>query len=411
MDQSARASRPLSGIRVIALEAFVAGPLATMFLADAGAEVIKVESPGVGEPARLLGPFTTGERGEREGAYFGRLNRDKKSVTVNLKAPAGRQILHRLIGAADVFLTNLRPDAVEKLGLSYAALRDAHPRLVYVAISGFGHRDLLPSPYSNWPAFDMLAQGLGGLMDQVGMPDGPPTWLGIPLGDLYPGTLAAYGAMLALFQRLATGRGQLVDVAMYDAMMLLNERSVVQYAVTKEVPRRGSGHDLFAPYGPFKTKDGYVVIAVATEDMWKRLCEVMGRPELAADPRFASGVARVARLDSEVRPLLEGWLADQSAADVTRLLQEAGVPAGPVQTAAEFFSCPHVEARKMLVEVKLPLGGRLVTVGSPVKLESTIDVDPPRPVPCLGQHTEEVLTSLLGLEPAQVDQLRREGIL
>src|SRR3990172_9588055 len=160
MGEAAHAPQPLTGVRVVALEAFVAGPLATMLLADAGAEVLKVESPGVGDPARPLGPFLTSDRGEREGADFARLNRDKKSVAVNLKATAGREILGRLIASADVFLTNLRPDAGEKLGVSYAALRDAHPRLVYVAISGFGHRDLLPSPYWNWPAFDMLAQGL-----------------------------------------------------------------------------------------------------------------------------------------------------------------------------------------------------------------------------------------------------------
>lgn len=411
MGEAAHALQPLSGVRVVSLEAFVAGPLATMLLADAGAEVLKVESPGAGDPARPLGPFLTSDRGEREGAYFARLNRDKKSVAVNLKATAGREILGRLIASADVFLTNLRPDAVEKLGLSYAALRDAHPRLVYVAISGFGHRDLLPSPYWNWPAFDMLAQGLGGLMHQVGAAEGPPTWLGIPLGDLYPGTLAAYGAMLGLFQRLTTGRGQLVDIAMYDSMMLLNERSVVQYAVTKEVPPRGSGHDLFAPYGPFKARDGYVVIAVATEDMWQRLCEAMARPELAADPRFASGVARVARLESDLRPIVEGWLADKSPADVTRLLQAVGVPAGPVQTAADFFHCPHVKARNMLVEVTLPLSGRLQTVGNPVKLESSIDADLPHLIPRLGEHTEEILVSLLGLTPAEVGRLRREGVV
>lgn len=402
---------PLRGVRVLALEAFVAGPVATMLLADAGAEVIKIESPDGGEPARPLGPFLTNERGERVAAYFARLNRGKKSVTLNLKTSVARELLLRLIGSADVFVTNLRPDAIERLGLAYSAVASAHPRLVYVAVSGFGHRDLLPSPYWNWPAFDILAQGLGGLMHQVGTPDGPPLWLGIPLGDLYPGTLAAYGAMLALVQRMTTGRGQLVDVAMYDAMTFLNERSAIQWSSTGDVPRRGATHDLFAPYGTFGARDGHVVIAVATDEMWRQLCKAMNRPELADDPRFRTGLDRVARLESDLRPIIEGWLAGKPRAEVTAALQAAGVPAGPVQTAADFFTCPHLRARRMLVDVSSPDFDRLTVVGNPVKLGESIDAVPPRAVPALGQHTEMVLGETLGLSASDVTQLRAQRVV
>ncbi|MBI2321642.1 MAG: CoA transferase [Chloroflexi bacterium] len=269
---------PLRGIRVLDITQMIAGPYCAMMLADAGAEVIKIERPGVGDLTRQFGPFIERD-GRRVSAYFMRFARDKRSVTLNLGHPTGQELLRGLVRHADVLLENFQPGTMERFGLGWPALRELNPRLVYATISGFGHSDIYESPYWERMALDLVAQAYSGLMDLNGEPDGPPVVIPGAVGDVIPAMLTAYGVMLALWQRGATGQGQHVDVSMYDALTAVAERAVMVYGVTGEHMRRGE-RTLNAPYSVFRAKDGYIGIGALTQDQWRRLCAAMGRPDL-----------------------------------------------------------------------------------------------------------------------------------
>lgn len=400
--------RPLEGIRVLALEQFAAGPYGSMFLTDFGAEVIKIEAPGIGEGGRNIQPYVENERGRTSYAMVSR-NRGKKSLSLNLQKEEGREIFRRLAGVSDVVWENMRPGVMDKLGLGYRALRALNPKIIYASISGFGHGDIYQSPYIELPAFDIAAQAMSGLMLRPGQKGQPPLFLGFALGDYYPGVMATMGVLLALRWRDLTGQGQHVDISMYDATISLNELGIVFYSFTKQLAERGV-IALAAPYGAFQAKDGYVVIAVVGEPIWARFCRAIGREDLLQDPSLQSGVERVKRMDDLLRPIVEGWSRDKTRAEVVEYLNRHGVPTMPVREVDDLFSCPHARARRMLLEVDDPVAGKQTVAGNPVKLSAVPDA-PAVPPPQLGQHTEEVLSGLLGLREAELARLREAGVI
>ena len=288
--------RPLTGIRVVGLEQYMAGPYCTMLLADAGAEVIKIERPGTGDPRRSIAPFAEKD-GTKKAAGFMAYNRNKKSLALNLREPRGQEIFRKLAATADVVVENLRPGSMSKQGLGHREMRAAHPRLVWAIISGFGRMDGYTGPYSDRPAFDIVAEAMSGVMNLVGFEDKPPSGTIYGMADVYSGMCTAYGIMQALFMRERTGEGQLVDSAMFDNMLALNEAMIALYSVGGQVPQRGQSKNYW-PRGAFATKDGYIAINVPDEIIWKRICEIMERPDLADDERSCNGPARAANTDS-----------------------------------------------------------------------------------------------------------------
>jgi CoA:oxalate CoA-transferase len=400
--------RPLSGIRVIGLEQYMSAPYCTMLLADAGAEVIKIERPGRGDPRRAIPPYATDQAGRRVAGGFIGYNRNKKSLALNLREEAGRQVLRDLVQVSDVVVENLRPGAMDKMGLGYERLKQVNPRLIYAAISGFGRLEGYTGPYGNRPAFDIVAEAMSGVMNLVGFEDKPPSWTIYGMADVYSGLATAYGVMLALFMRERTGQGQFVDSAMLDNMLALNERMVTLYSFTGQSPERGRLKHLY-PRGAFRCSDGYLALNVPDDIQWSRLCEAIGREDLRDDPRTADGTARAANADF-VRPIIEEWLADKTRAQAVALLEECGVPSGPVYTAEDVFNDPHIAARHMLVTIDDPVAGPRKYARSPVHLSAAPEV-PTGPAPQLGEHTRPILSDLLGYSQADVERLAGEGVV
>jgi formyl-CoA transferase len=400
--------RPLSGVRVVGVEQYMSAPYCTMLLADAGAEVIKVEMPGRGDPRRAIPPYATDDEGRRVAGGFIGYNRNKKSLALNLRHPAGQDVFRDLVGASDVVVENLRPGAMDRLGLGYEALEEVNPGLVYAAVSGFGRLEGYRGPYSDRPAFDIVAEAMSGIMNLVGFEDKPPSWTIYGLADVYSGQVTAYGVMLALFQRERTGRGQFVDSAMLDNMLALNERMAVIYSFTGQEPERGQLRHI-APRGAYRCRDGYLALNVPDDGQWRRLCMAMGREDLAEDPRTADGTARGAHADL-IRDAVEEWLADRTRAEAVALLEAHGVPSGPVYTAADVFEDPHVAARGMLVTVDDPVAGPRRYARSPLHLSAAPEI-PAGPAPALGQHTRPILVDVLGYPESRVEALREQGVI
>ncbi len=399
--------RPLSGIRVLGLEQYMAGPYCTMLLADAGAEVIKVERPGKGDPRRGIPPFAC--RGDtKKAAGYMAYNRNKKSLAVDLRSPAGLEIVRRLAASSDVVVENLRPGSMEKAGLGYDDLRKLNPRLIYAMISGFGRLPGYESAYARRPAFDIVAEAMSGVMNLIGFQDRPPTYTLYGLADVYSGLVGAYGILQALFMRERTGEGQLVDVSLLDSMLALNERMVAVYSVSGEEPRRGRVEHLW-PRGAFRCADGYVALNVPDDGIWARLATTMGRPDLVDDPGSATGTARAANADV-LKPILEEWMADKTRAEVVDALNAAGMPTGPVYTARDVFADEHFRVRGMLAEVQDPEVGPHVFARTVPHLSSCPQI-PLEASPALGAHTREILEGLLGYAPREVEELAAEGVV
>ncbi len=392
--------RPLEGILVVDLTRALAGPYCTMMLADFGARVVKIESPEGGDDTRGWGPPFVGG----ESAYFLSVNRNKESVTLNLKHPKGREVLHRLLERADVLVENFRPGVMDRLGLGYRELHERYPRLVYCSISGFGQ----DGPYREKPAYDLILQGMGGIMGITGEEEGPPVKVGVAVADIAAGMFAAYGILVALWARERTGRGQFVDAALLDGQVAWLTYAAANYFATGQNPRRmGSAHPNLVPYQAFRTRDGYLNVAVGSEAIWQRFCEVVA-PELRDDPRFATNPDRV-RNRSELIPLLEARFRERTTAEWRELLDRAGVPNGPIYLISEVFSDPQTLHRQMKVTIPHPTAGEVTVTGVPVKLSETPG-EVHRPPPLLGQHTEAVLREL-GYTSEEVDALRREGAI
>lgn len=404
-----RPTKPLDGIQVLAFEVQVAGPYCTMMLADQGATVIKVERPEGGDTARGGAPMVKNDAGEAQSGYFLRFNRNKRSLTLNLKSDRGRELFAELAAKSDVLVENFRPGLLDEMGIGYKALSERNPGLIYACISGFGSLDGYLGPYSKRPAYDIVAQAMGGLMNTCGQADGPPTWLGVALGDIVSGMNAAFAIMLALFQRTQTGRGQYIDISMYDTIVGLAERSITAYSLTQQVLERGRERYM-APWGPFQCKDGYVGVIVATEGDWAKFCQAIERPELVGREGATSGPERAANMSGWLGEIINGWFSSQTKAEASARLLAAGLPVGPVQTAKEIFEDPHVAARRLMIDVPDPILGSVKLVGPVAKLSG--DTTPViGPAPLLGQHSVEILTEVLGYTPEQAQELKRNGIV
>ncbi|MBI4507011.1 MAG: CoA transferase [Chloroflexi bacterium] len=400
-------TRPLQGLRVLDLTQMAAGPFCTMLFADAGADVIKIERPGTGDLMREFGPFRPGMDALRLGGGIFRFSRNKRSIALDLRSPAGQDLLRELVKHADVVWENYAPGTMERFGLGYAQLREVNPRIIYAAISGFGHADIYESPYGQRAAYDLIAQALSGLMDITGQRDGPPTAVGTIIGDLVPALYCTIGVLMALRMREITGQGQLVDVAMYDAMAALCERPAMTYALTGEATSRG-GETIAGPYDIYRARDGYVAIAAAPSTSWTSLCKAIGREDLMSDPRLATPGDRARCDESVLRPILEGWLAERGKVEASDYLGERGVAAAPVQTVAEMMACPHIAARRMVLTMEHPVVGAVRIMGNPVKM-SAVPEPEARRVPDVGEHTDEVLREVLGYDAARIAAVRASG--
>jgi len=389
---------PLDGITVLDLTRVLSGPYCTMMLADMGARVIKIEQPGKGDDTRAWGPpFLEGES-----AYFLSINRNKESVTLDFKQPAGRRILDRLLASADVLVENFRPGTLPKLGLDYATLAPKYPRLVYCSISGFGHT----GPRHREAGYDAVMQGEGGLMSITGAADGPPFRLGVAIADVVSGMFAAQGVTAALLARERTGRGQEVDIAMLDSVVALLSYQAGIYFATGAAPQRmGNRHPTIVPYETFAASDGDFVIAVGNDDQWRRFCEVTGFEQ---HERFATNRLRVVNY-GELRPLLGAALKAQTRADWIEKLKGAGVPCGSVRDLHEVFTDPQIAAREMIAELNHPKAGPLKLVGTPLKFSDTPG-ELRTPPPTLGEHTEPILATL-GFTADEITAFRAERVI
>lgn len=392
---------PLDGIRVIDLSRVVSGPLCTMNLADMGADVVKIEEPGRGDESRAFGPPFLGG----ESPYYLSVNRNKRSCTVNLKRDAGKIILWRLLGTADIVVQNFRPGAMARLGLDYDAVAARHPRLIYCSISGFGDS----GPDAVRPGYDLVVQGESGLMDLTGEADGPPTRIGTSIADLTAGVMAAQGITLALYARQTTGRGQHVKIAMLDAVASLLTYNAGNYFATGESPtRRGNDHSSVVPYQTLRAKDGWMNLAVANDSLWVRYCDAIERPDLRDDPRFATAPERVNHRDTLV-PIIVALTAARTVQQWVDLLGAAGVPCGRIRNVAEVCTNPQLTERGKVVDRPHPTAGIVSMIGLPIELSDTpgrIQTAPP----LLGEHTDDVLRDA-GYTDDEIHTFREDGAI
>ncbi|WP_433410379.1 CaiB/BaiF CoA transferase family protein [Saccharomonospora azurea] len=396
----------LRGVRVIDLTQALAGPFCTSVLADHGADVVKVEAPR-GDFMRNNGPFADDDEQRPYGGTFASANRNKRSVVLDLKKPEARDVLLRLVDTADVLVENFSAGVMQRLGLDYETLSARNPRLVYTSIRGFGDEVGGRSPYRDWPAFDIVAQAMGGLMSITGPDADTPVRVGSGLGDTVPGLFAALGTLAALREAERTGKGQYVDVAMVDSVLAVSEVVVNNYATTKTVSKP-IGNQLagFAPFDTVRAKDGQVTLGAPHRPQWTKLCTIMGRPELIDDPRFDTDHNRWVHRD-EVYEILNAWTEQHTVAELMELLG-GQVPLAPIFDAEDIFEDPHFAARDMLPEVEHPgTGRRTAVVGIPAKLSATPGAVSRR-APLLGEHTEEVLREA-GLDSAAIDSLCAVG--
>jgi len=391
---------PLEGIRVVDLTRILAGPYCTMMLGDMGAEVIKIENPDGGDDTRSWGPpFLNGVS-----TYFLSINRNKKSLTLNLKDERGKGLLRDLIRKGDVMVENFRPGALEKLGFSWEEIHRLNPRMIFASLSGFGQT----GPRKSEPGFDVVIQGEGGVMSITGDPDGPPTKVGASVADITAGMLAAQGVMLALYHREKTGVGQMVDVSMLDGQVALLTYHANGYFATGRVPpRRGNRHPSITPYETYSCRDGYFNLGVGNDSLWRRFCDAMGLESVKEAPRFAVNKDRVNNRE-ELQQILDAFFAEKTVAETLEALRGAGIPCGPINDLGQALTEPQVLAREMVVDIHAPVAGPTKVTGVPIKLSATPGAVR-TPPPALGQHTEEVLEAVLGLDEAQRSALRETG--
>jgi crotonobetainyl-CoA:carnitine CoA-transferase CaiB-like acyl-CoA transferase len=392
----------LEGIRVLDLSRALAGPYCTMMLGDMGAEIIKLEIPGTGDEARHYGPpFQEGES-----SYFLSVNRNKLSITLNLKDPRGKEIFRELAKKSDVLVENFRPGTMEELGLGYDSLKGLNPKLIYCAITGFGPK----GPDSQRPGYDLIAQGMGGIMSVTGPIGGPPYRVGIAQADITAGMFAAYGIMVALFHRERSGQGQKVETSLFQSQIAQLTFQAGRFFATGESPRpQGNQHPLIAPYESFKTKDGHINIAVGNNALWSTFCKVMGLESYEKDPRFDTNPKRVQNRPALV-DIIEERTVKFTTEELRKILDGAGIPNGPVWTVGEALTAPQTIALGMVQELEHPRAGRIKVTGIPVNLSSTPG-SLRQPPPLLGQHTEEVLSKLLGMDPREIQELRQKGVI
>ncbi len=405
--------RPLAGIRVLDLSRVMAGPWCTQILADLGAEVIKIERPSKGDDTREWGPpFLKDKNGKetRESAYYLSANRGKQSVVVDIATGPGRQLLRDLAKQCDIFVENFKVGDLASKGLGYEDIAKLNPKIIYVSITGFGQT----GPRAKEPGYDYLAQGMGGFMSITGVPDGEPgagpQRAGLAVADLTTGMYSVIGILAALRQRDMTGKGQRLDMALLDVQVGWLANQAQNYFVGGTAPTRtGSWHPNLAPYEPFRTKDGYAIIAIGNDIQFKRFCDFVGRSELVTDPRFSTNPARVANR-TELSALINAITERRSSDEWMRELPKVQVPCGPINPMDKVFEEPQVSARGMKVEIDHPAAGPIPLVANPIKFsDSEIVYD--RPPPMLGEHTDDVLTRLLKLDAAEIKRLKDGGVI
>ncbi len=399
--------KPLEGIKVISVETQVAAPYCSMMLADAGAEVIKIEAPGRGDASREPGPILRDKDGNKVSGYFMRFNRNKKSLTLNIKTPEGKEIFEKMVKQSDVLLENMKPGFLKKNGYTPEKIAELNPRIVYATLTGFGVgiNGKYVGPYADRPAYDIIIQAMAGLMNLIGEEGGRPIHPMVAFADVAPGMLTAYGVMLALYNREFTGKGDYLDMAMYDSLMALTERSLNVYNMTGNVMERGK-EGLIHPWGSFKTKDGWIAIIVQESKMWKRFTDAMGRPDLFEDPRYADGEGR-AKNKATLDPIINEWLSTRTTDEVVETLLSFGLPVGPVNNAKQVCEGEQANARQMFVTVHDPVAGDVKLVNTPIKMASQeVQTEAPT-IPRLGEHTDEILKGL-GYTDEQIAKLREE---
>jgi crotonobetainyl-CoA:carnitine CoA-transferase CaiB-like acyl-CoA transferase len=396
----------LHGIRVLDLTQMMSGPFCTMLLADQGADVIKIEPPE-GEATRAFGPHFDDDADRFYGGYFQSINRNKRSICIDLKSAAGKAALRRLVEGADVLVENFRAGVMDRLELSYESLAAINPRLVYAAIRGFGDPRTGVSPYQDWPAYDIVAQAMGGIMSVTGPAEGPPTKIGPGVGDTVPAMLATIGLLSAVIHARATGEGQFVDVAMTDGVFAICERAAMLYSYRGEVSGgEGNHHPLFAPFGTFACKDGWVAVGCPRDHFWAILTEIMGRPELGSDPRYAANAERTVRRH-EVIGIVAAWAARHTKAELAAMIG-GKVPFGPVNAVADIFDDAHADARAMLAEVGHAGSSKTARIANtPIHMTRTPGGVRER-APMAGEHTDAVLAEA-GLDPDEIAALRKAG--
>ncbi|MBN1583067.1 MAG: CoA transferase [Anaerolineae bacterium] len=393
--------KALDDVRVIDLGHVLAAPTTAMILADLGADVIHFESPR-GDDARHFGPFSNGQSG-----YFASINRNKRSMVVDLKKPAGKTILQDLIRVSDVVLENFRPGALERLGFSYEAMREINPRIIYASICGFGH-DALPE-YGSKPAYDLVAQAYSGLMSITGPENGSPVRVGTSVGDITAGHQCAIAILAALWYRERTGKGQIVDMSMVDGLVYILENAIVRYTLSGQIPQPlGTRHPTITPFQAFPTADNWIVIAIGNDTLWNDLCAMLGRPDLAEDERFQTNALRTAN-QGALNEILAPITRQKTTAEWMAILEAHKLPYSPINSVDQVVQDPNIRYRGMVVEVDQPGMGPIEIVGSPFHLSETPGTVR-TPAPLLGEHTKEILSDLLAYPAEQIQALIEAGV-
>jgi CoA:oxalate CoA-transferase len=394
---------PLKGVRILDLSRLLAGPFGTMILSDMGAEVIKVEQPEKGDGSRGMPPYFL----EGESAYYLSMNRNKKSMTLNLKSEEGRNIFYSLVKKADVVYENYRPGVMERLGIGYETLKEINPKIIYCSVSGYGQTGV----YRDRPAFDLVIQAMGGIMSFTGSENGEPSRMGVPMGDLGGGIYAAHGVLAALYEREKSGKGKKIDISMLDVQVSLLTYRALYYFINGDVPSPiGAGHVSAVPIGAFKTKSFDIVVDANTEEIWVRLCNGLNIQDLAEDPRFCN---RGKRLENKelLLSMLQDVFLQKTGEEWIDKLNEAQVPAGPINTVDKILNDPHIKERNMVLNIDHPKAGLLKLAGNPIKFEGESEEGKYTYPPMFGEHTDEILQSLLDLNESEIINLKNNKVL
>lgn len=393
--------KPLEGVVVLDLTRVLAGPYAAMMMADFGADIIKIEPLDVGDDSRAFGPFVG-----KESAYFMSLNRNKRSMTLNLKEKEAKELFREMVKKADVVMENYRPGTMEKFGLGYEDLKKINPKLIYVACSGFGHT----GPYTDKPAYDIIVQAMGGIMSITGAENGDPTRVGASVGDIIAGLFSAIGAMMALYHRSVHGEGQKVDVGMLDCQVAVLENAIARYLTAGVVPKPlGNRHPSITPFEAFTAQDGYVIVGAGNDRLFEKMCNLLGCPELAKDERFTSNSKRTQNV-KDLKVILDNIFVKKTRNEWLAELEAAGVPCGPINTVADVLADPQIKAREMIVDLEHPVAGSMKVPGVPIKMSVTPGAVE-KPAPLLGQHTAEILREMLGMSDEEIARLQEKKVI